>query len=126
MAAGRASLWSGKDVGELRVPAGARPPERAAAVQVVEDQRVGAELEQGNDRLPLAGLRCEVDRGDTLTVARAAECAALIGIGAEVDERANGVDAAVDRRPRERRAAVRVGIDARAELDEQPDRLDAT
>src|SRR5581483_12420589 len=47
----------------------------------------------------------------------------LVGIGAEPDQHANRVDAAVAGGPDQRRAAVRVGVDARSELDQERQRL---
>ena len=75
-------------------------------------------------RRALAGLRREVERRHALAVIRPAERAALVRVGAELDELADRGDAPVRGRPRERRAAVGIGVDARAELDEQLDRLD--
>src|SRR5437588_6221824 len=66
-----------------------------------------------------------MDGGDALAVGRSAERAALIRVRAELDKRADGVDAAVGRGPRQRGASVRVRVDSRPELDEQPDRVDA-
>ena len=50
---------------------------------------------------------------------RPAEGRALVRIGAELDERADRVDAAVRRGPEERGAAIRVALDPRAELDQE-------
>ena len=47
-----AGSW--KHVGELLVAADACPAERLAAVEVVEDERVGAELEQRDDGVALS------------------------------------------------------------------------
>ena len=106
------------------------PPTRAqpsavAVVEVVGELRVRAELEQLNDGLALPRLGGEVERGDALAVARPAERTAAVWVGTEPDQRSHRVDPAVDRGPRQRGAPVRVGVDARAELDEQLDRLDA-
>src|SRR6185437_16462090 len=45
--------------------------------------------------------------------------------GAELDEAPDRRDASVRRRPGERRAAVRIGVDVGAQLDESLDCLDA-
>ena len=55
---------------------------------------------------------------------RPAERAALVRVGAELNKRADRVDAAVGRGPGQRSASVRVRVDAGAELDEEPDRVD--
>jgi hypothetical protein len=73
---------SGEDVREFFVAADACPAERVAAVEAVEDERVCSEFEQCGDGLALSCLRSEVDRGDALAVARAAEGAALVGVRA--------------------------------------------
>ena len=73
----------------------------------------------------LAGLRGEMEGGHALAVVRPAEGAARVHVGAELDEAADRRDAPVRRRPGQRRAAVRIGIEVGAELDEPLDRLDA-
>jgi hypothetical protein len=78
---------SREDVGEFWVAANACPSARGAAVQLVLDQRVCAEVEQCGDRFALSRLRRDVDRGDAFAVARAAERAALIRVGAQLDTR---------------------------------------
>ena len=50
---GGVKLRSGKDVRELFVAADACPAECVAAVEVVENEWVGAELEQGDDGFAL-------------------------------------------------------------------------
>src|ERR671931_2572552 len=116
---------SREHVRQLGVAAEARPAERTAAVQVVEDERVSAELEQDEHGFALPGLRGEVDGGYPLAVARPAEAAAPIRVGAELDERAGGGGVALHRPPGERRTAVRVCVHPGAALDQQADRLDA-
>ena len=101
---------SGEDVREFFVAADSRPPACVAAVERVVDERVGSEVEQCDDGFALPCLGGEVDRGDALAVGRAAERAALVRVGAELDERAHGGDAAVDRGPGQRGAAVGVGV----------------
>ena len=104
---------------ELGVAGELGPPGRVAAVELVAERRVGSELEQRLDRLALARLRGEMQRGHALAVIRPAERAALVRVGAELDQPADRGDAAVRRRPRERRAPVGIGVHARTELDEQ-------
>ena len=65
----------------------------------------------------------EVDCGDSFTVARSAEGASLIRVGAKLHKSADRAYAAVRRRPRERRTAVRIGVDSGAQLDEQRYRI---
>ena len=100
------------------------PPERVAAVERVGDERVGPEFEQGYDGSALPCLGGEVDGGDPLAVVRAAEGAAAVRVGAELDERAHGLDSAVDRGPAQRGAAVGVGVGLGAKVDQEPDRVD--
>ena len=59
-------------------------------------------LEQRADRVEVAALRGEVERGHALAVLRAAERRALVRVGAERHQRADRGDAAARRRPRER------------------------
>ena len=114
------SLGAVEKLGELRVPAEASPAGGRAVVCASRMRRIGAELEQRLDRLAPAGLRGEVERGHALAVIRPAERAAA-GSRRRRARRASRTDATrpFDRRPRERRAAVGVGVDPRAELDEQ-------
>lgn len=102
-----------------RVPVAADscPPERVAAVERVGDERVGAEFEQGYDGFALPCLGGEVDGGDALAVGRAAERAAVVRVGAALDERAHRLDSAVDRGPGQRGTAVRVGVGLGAKPD---------
>src|SRR5579884_2820971 len=111
--------------GELLVAADARPAGGVAPVQVVADRRIGSCLDEQLHRSGLPALRCEVERGDAFAVRRSAEGAAAIRIGAELEEPPDRVDAPVRGRPRQRRAAVRIGVEVRAELDESRDRGDA-
>ena len=62
-------------------------------------RRVGAELEQRLDRLAPPGLRGEVERRHALAVVGPAERAALVRVGAELDELPDRRDAAVHGRP---------------------------
>src|SRR5438067_1963943 len=102
-----------------------RPARRSAAVNGVADRRIGTELEERLDRLSLAGLRGEMEGGHALAVLGAAEGPAPIDVGAELDEAADRRDPSVARCPGERCAAVRIGVEVRAQFDEPLDRLDA-
>src|SRR4051794_9142189 len=115
---------SGEQLGEFFMTAETGPAERGAAVELVEDEQVGSELQESDDGVALSGLCGEVEGGDALAVAWSAEGAALVGVGAQLDERADRVRAAVCRGPREWGTAVDVGAGASAELGEQPDRFD--
>src|SRR5262249_14315582 len=110
---------------ELLVAAEPRPSAGHSVMERVPEGRIGSELEEGLDRLALAGLRSEVERGDALAVARAAEGASLVHVGSELDEPQDRRHTPVRRRPRERRSAILVGVDACAVLDEQPEHIDA-
>jgi hypothetical protein len=106
------------------VAAGSCPPERIAAVELVGDQRVRSEFEQSEDGFALPCPGNEVGCGDVLAVGRPAEGAAVVRIGAELHERADGFYLAVDRGPGQRGPSVGVGIDTGAKPDQQPDRVD--
>jgi hypothetical protein len=69
-------------------------------------------------------LRCEVQGRHALAVVGAAEGSTLIHVRTEVDQLSNRGHASVRGRPGERGAAVGIGVDTRAELDEQRQRLD--
>jgi hypothetical protein len=77
----------------------------------VADTRVGAELQQRMDGLRTSCLGGELDGGDALAVIWSAESAALVGVGAKLDQRPGCLDPAVGRRPGERSASVRVSLD---------------
>ena len=114
---------SWEDVREFSVPADACPSEGAAAVEFVLDERICSEFKECGERLSLSRLRGEVDCGDSFTVARSAEGASLIRVGAKLHKSADRAYAAVRRRPRERRTAVRIGVDSGAQFDEQRYRI---
>src|SRR5207248_7060625 len=101
-----------------------RPARRRAAVDGVADRRISAELEQRFDRVRLTGLCSEMEGGHALAVVKPAEGSAPVHVGAERHEALDCRDTPVRRRPSERGAAVRVGIEVGAELDEPLDRLD--
>src|SRR3954464_985220 len=115
---------SAQPLGEIGTAAVGRPARGRAAVHHVADRRVGTELEQEVNGLLLAGLRGDVERRYTLAVVWPAEGAELVGIGSELYEAADRVEAPVDRRPRERRSAIGISRNLRTELDQAVDRLD--
>src|SRR5581483_5476477 len=81
-----------------------RPAGGGAVVERVPDRRIGAELEQHVDRLLLPRLGGEVERRDALAVARPAEGAEPVHVGAHLDEPTDRPDAPVRGCPRERGA----------------------
>ena len=93
-------------------------------MQRIRDRAVGIGLEQHLDCSAAARLSRQMERGHTLAVIGPAEAAAGVRIGAELEEPPYRLDPAVHRRPRERRPAVGIRVEAGAELGEPRDRLD--
>lgn len=79
---------SWEDVCEVLVAADARPSPRGAVVELVLHERICSQFEKCGDGVTLPRLRGEVDCGDAFAVARSAEGASLIRVGAEFHERA--------------------------------------
>ncbi len=97
------------------------PTMRVTTVEVVDNQRVGAELEQCENGFAFSCLGGEVDGRDTLAVVKPAKGTALVRVGAELYQRADCIDATIGCRPGKRGASVGVGIDVGAKLDQEPD-----
>ena len=114
-----------QELGNVVVTAELGPARGVAVVEGVADRRVGAELEERFDGLRLAGLCGEMEGGHALAVVGPAEGPTRVYVRAELDEAADRRDASVHRRPSQRRAAVRVGIEVGAEVDEPLDRFNA-
>src|SRR3954471_8506095 len=71
--------------GQVGVARELRPPGGVAAVALVAQRRVGAELEQRLDGGAVAGLGREVQRRHALAVIRPAERAAAVHVRAQLD-----------------------------------------
>ncbi len=113
-AAAQAQVGRDRAVAPMLGPAGGR-----AAVEVVGDRRIGARGEQRAHGLHAPVLGREVERGDALAVLGAAEGRLPARIRAELDQPLDRLDVALGGRPDQGGAAVRVGVDIRAELDQR-------
>src|SRR5215218_4537813 len=107
------------------VPGVVSPTVRPAAVEPVLDGRVGAELQQGADRVEVTVVGSEVQRSHVAAMVRAAKRAAGVRVDAALDEVLDRRSLAAGGGPRERRATVDIAVERGAAVNEGVDRLDA-
>src|ERR671936_31485 len=102
------------------------PAPSGAVVERVAQRRIGARGEELLHDLATAGLRGEVEGRHPFPVRRAAEGATAVGIGTELEQATDRRGTAVEGGPRESGAAVGIGVEPRAQLDEDVERLDSS